>query len=186
MHNLAIELIPANSPQAKGRVERLFKALQDRLVKAMRISAVNTPEKANKFLEDIFIPKFNQRFSVKPEKTGDVHKKLSRRDKVNMNRIFSVQSERVINNDFTIQFKTKWYQLAEIQPTNVRAREKVTVEEWLDKSLHFSLREKYLKYIKLPKRPKRAPSSPIIVTGHKLNWKPPIDHPWRKYPKANT
>jgi hypothetical protein len=138
MQDLTINLIPANSPQAKGRVERLFKTLQDRLVKEMRLANINTPEDGNKFLENVFIPKFNKRFSVKPSKAGDVHKQLSQIDKVTIDRIFSVQSERVINNDFTIQFKTKWYQLAEIQAITVRAKERVTVEEWLDKTLHFS------------------------------------------------
>lgn len=180
MMDLAITLIPANSPQAKGRVERLFKTLQDRLIKEMRLIGINTPEEGNKFLDEVFIPKFNERFTVVPEKEGNIHRGLTATDKATINRIFSVQSERVINNDFTIQFKTKWYQLAEIQPTTVRAREKVIVEEWLDKSIHFSLREKYLVYTILPKRPEKVKRPPPILTRHKLNWKPPNDHPWRK------
>ena len=186
MHDLAIELVPANSPQAKGRVERLFKTLQDRLVKEMRISGINTPEKANKFLEEVFIPKFNHRFSVKPARAGDVHKKLSQMDKLNINRIFSVQSTRVVNNDFTIQFQTKWYQLTEVQPTTVRAKEKVLVEKWLDYSIHFSLRGHYLKYILLPKRPEKIKRNPTIITTHKLNYKPPPNHPWRRPYKAKS
>ncbi len=150
----------------------------------MRLVGINTPDEGNKFLEEVFIPKFNERFSVKPTKVGDVHKKLSGIDTINIDRIFSVQSERVINNDFTIQFKNKWYQLVEIQPTTVRAKEEVTVEEWLDKSIHFSMRGKYLNYTALPERPKKVTKPPPILTTHKLNWKPPIDHPWRKYPKA--
>lgn len=180
MQDLAINLIPANSPQAKGRVERLFKTLQDRLIKEMRLAGINTPVAGDKFLEEVFIPKFNERFSVKPSKAGDIHKKLSQIDVANIDCIFSVQSERVINNDFTIQFKTRWYQLTEIQNTTVRAKEKIIVEEWLDKSIHFSLREKYLTYMLLPKRPEKVKINPPILTTHKLNWKPPIDHPWRK------
>ncbi len=98
----------------------------------------------------------------------------------NINRIFSVQLTRVINNDFTIQFKNKWYQLTEMQATTVRAKKKLLVEEWLDESIHFSLREKYLNYTVLPERPKKVKRPPPILTTHKLNWKPPIDHPWRK------
>lgn len=184
MQDLAINLISANSPQAKGRVERLFKTLQDRLVKEMRLTNINTPEEGNKFLEEVFIPKFNERFSVKPSNAGDVHKKLSEADTVNIDRIFSVQSARVINNDFTIQFKTRWYQLSEVQPITVRAKERVIVEQWLDESLHFSLRGKYLNYTALPERPKKAGKPPPILTIHKLNWKPPIDHPWKKPYKA--
>lgn len=180
MKDLAINLIPANSPQAKGRIERLFKTLQDRLIKEMRLAKINTPEDGNKFLEEVFIPKFNDKFSVAPAKEGNVHNSLTDTDKNNLNRIFSVQSERVINNDFTIQFKTKWYQLTEIQPTTIRAKEKITVEEWLDATIHFSLREKYLAYILLPKRPEKMKKSPLILTTHKLNWIPPKNHPWRK------
>ncbi len=184
MMDLAITLIPADSPQAKGRIERLFQTLQDRLIKEMRLANISTPEEGNKFLEEVFIPKFNDKFSVSPAKEGDIHKFLTDTDKVNINRIFSVQSERVINNDFTIQFKTKWYQLEEVQTTTVRAREKVLVEEWLDGTIHFSLREKYLSYTELPERPKKVKRPPPILTRHKLNWKPPIDHPWRKRYKA--
>jgi len=180
MQDLATNLIPANSPQAKGRVERLFKTLQDRLIKEMRLAGIQTPEDGNKFLEEVFIPNFNERFSIKPSKTGDVHKNLSQIDRVNINRVFSVQSERVINNDFTIQFKTKWYQLTEVQTTTVRAKDKVTVEEWLDQSIHFSLRGKYLNYTVLPERPSKVKRPPPILTTHELNWKPPVDHPWRK------
>lgn len=180
MQDLNIYLISANSPQAKGRIERLFGTLQDRLVKEMRLESINTPEEGNKFLKEVFIPKFNDKFAVTPAKAGNVHNSLAPTDKANINRIFSVQSERVINNDFTVQFKNNWYQLAEIQPTTVRAKEKVLVEEWLDKSIHFSLREKYLSFTELPVRPKNVKHPPPILTRNKLNWKPQIDHPWRK------
>lgn len=186
MKDLAINLIQANSPQAKGRIERLFKTLQDRLIKEMRIAGINTPEDGNRFLEEVFIPKFNGKFAVTPTKTGSVHNRLTPTDKAHIDRIFSVQSTRVINNDFTIQFKNNWYQLTEIQTITVRAKEKVLVEEWLDKSIHFSLREEYLTYTELPERPRKVNRPPLILTKHKLNWKPPIDHPWRKQFRAKS
>jgi len=184
MQDLAVELITAHSPQAKGRIERLFKTLQDRLVKEMRLAKINTPEAGNKFLTEVFIPKFNAKFGVTPAKNADIHKPLSKTDKKNINRIFSIQETRVVNNDFTIQFKNNWYQLAEIQPTTVRPKEKVLVEEWLDGSIHFSLREKYLNDTLLPEKPKKAKTNPMILTTHKLNWIPPKGHPWRKPYKA--
>lgn len=180
MKNLGIELITAHSPEAKGRVERLFGTLQDRLVKEIRLEEVNTPDEGNKFLESIYISKFNSRFSVTPEKEGDIHRKLTEQDKKNLNRIFSIQSARRINNDFTIQFKNKWYQLLEVQPTTIRPKETVLIEEWLDRTLHFSLRTHYLTYMVLPVRPKQTKKQPTILTTHRLNWKPPADHPWRK------
>jgi len=184
MQDLNIYLISAHSPQAKGRIERLFGTLQDRLVKEMRLAHISTPEEGNKFLEKVFIPKFNDKFAVTPAKDGSVHNSLTDTDKKNIDRIFSVQSTRIINNDFTIQFKNNWYQLAEIQPTTVRAKEKVLTEEWLDSTIHFSLRKKYLSYTELPERPKKVKRPPPILTTHTLNWKPPINHPWRKLYKA--
>lgn len=179
MKDLDSRLIPANSPQAKGRIERLFDTLQDRLVKELRLAKIKTPEEGNTFLK-VYIPKFNKQFGVVAAKEGDVHKPLSKTDKKNINRIFSIQSIRVINNDFTIQFKNNWYQLSEIQPTTVRAKEKVLVEEWLNLTIHFSLHGYYLKYTVLPEKPKKANKQPVVLTRHKLNWKPPKDHPWRK------
>ncbi len=184
MLDLAVNLIPAHSPQAKGRIERLFQTLQDRLIKELRLAGISTPNEGNKFLKEVFIPKFNSKFAVVPAKIGNTHKPLSEIDKKNLNRIFSVQSIRRINNDFTIQFKNKWYQLEELQPATVRARDKVLVEEWLDGIIHFSLREKYLSYIILPERPKKIKQLPLILTTHELNWKPPLNHPWRQHHKT--
>jgi len=186
MQQVSIQLITAHSPQAKGRIERLFDTLQDRLVKELRLAGINTPDAGNRFLKEVFLPKFNNKFAVTPAKEGSVHKNLTDADKNNINRIFSVQSTRVINNDFTIQFKTAWYQLSEIQSTTVRAGEKVLVEEWLDGTIHFSLREKYLSYAVLPERPRKVKKPPPILTTHKLNWIPPKDHPWRKPYRAKS
>jgi len=186
MLDLAINLIPAHSPQAKGRVERLFQTLQDRLIKEMRLAGINTLDEGNKFLKKTFIPKFNQKFAVVPTKEGNVHKSLSEIDRENLSRIFSIQSRRRVNNDFTIQFKNSWYQLEELQPTTVRARDKILVEEWLNRTIHFSLREKYLNYTILPERPKKIKQLPLILTTHRLNWKPPLDHPWRQYHKTES
>ncbi len=180
MQNLGITLITAHSPEAKGRVERLFETLQDRLVKEIRLLNISTPLDGNRYLKDVFISKFNKKFAVIPAKEGNVHKPLSETDKKNLPSIFSVQSKRKVNNDFTIRFKNNWFQLAEVQPTTVRARDTITVEEWLDETIHIRLREKYLVYMVLPQRPQKIKTNPIILTTHKLNWKPPKDHPWRK------
>jgi len=186
MQDLGITLISAHSPQAKGRVEKLFGTLQDRLVKEMRLGGINTPDEGNKFLKEVFLAKFNKRFAVVPTKDGNVHKELLEIDKKNINSIFSIQSKRRVNNDFTIRFKNKWHQLTEIQPITVRARETVLVEEWLDGTIHFSLRGKYLNYTVLPERPRKIKQPPLILTTHKLNWKPPLNHPWRQYQKITS
>jgi transposase len=180
MQNLGIQLITAHSPEAKGRVERLFGTLQDRLVKELRLAGVNTPKMGNSFLKEVFLPKFNNRFTVPPRKEGDVHRSLSKINKKNINRIFSVQAKRRVNNDFTIQFKNNWYQLTELQPITIRARDKIIVEQWLDQTVHVSFKEKYLNFVVLSERPKKAKSNPMILTNHRLNWKPPANHPWKR------
>lgn len=184
--DLGIELITAHSPEAKGRVERLFGTLQDRLVKEMRLENIDTPGDGNIFLEKVFVPKFNERFSIEAKSEGNLHRPLTDIDRRDIDRIFSIQSKRVIQNDFTIQFKNRWYQLVEVQPTTIRPRETILAEEWLNQTLHFSLRGHYLTYTVLPKRPEKRKRQPPILTTHRLNWKPPADHPWRKAYKTNS
>jgi hypothetical protein len=179
---LGILIIFANSPQAKGRVERLFQTLQDRLVKELRLARINNPTEGNAFLKEIFIPKFNQQFSIIPAKEGNVHKPIANEEKQRIKHIFSIHQTRQVNNDFTVQFKNYWYQLAEIQPTTVRPQEIVLVETWLDGSIHITLKNHELIHMLLPEKPtKQRTKQPIILTNHKLNWKPSADHPWKKY-----
>jgi len=178
---LGITVIFANSPQAKGRVERLFGTLQDRLIKEMRLAGISSPEQANIFLKNVFLPAFNNKFAVIPVKNGNVHKKLQEQEKTNLQHIFSVHDARRVNNDFTIQFNNQWYQLTEVQPTTVRAKETILVETWLDASVHMMLKGHELIYMLLPKKPEKQNKQPLVLTTHRLNWKPPLDHPWRKY-----
>lgn len=181
MQQLAIELITAHSPEAKGRIERLFLTLQDRLVKEMRLGGINTPETGNKFLKEVFIPEFNARFAVVPVKEGDVHTSITDEDKTKMVHIFSIHETRRVNNDFTIQFKNNWYQLTEIQPTTVWPLARIVMETWLDGSIHIILKGYELVYILLAEKPKKQRiNQPIILTTHALNYKPPVNHPWRK------
>lgn len=179
--DLGISLITAYSPQAKGRIERLFKTLQDRLVKEMRLAKINNPKAGNIFLKEVFLPKFNQMFSVRPQQPQNLHRSLTTQEKRRINSIFSLQSTRKINNDYTIVFKNRWYQLLEIQKVSLRPGNTIGVEEWINNSLHFSFKGQYLNYTRLPKRPERvSKKQPLLLTTHRLNWKPPKDHPWNK------
>lgn len=181
MKLLNIEVINANSPEAKGRVERLFGTLQDRLVKELRLAGINTIKDGNRFLKEVFISKFNNKFSVTPAMEGEVHRQLTQEEKSNLKSIFSIKSTRRINSDFTIQFKNHFYQLEEIQPVTIRPKEKILVEEQLGGTIHFRFKEHYLKVFILPEKPKKVSRQPVILTTHPLNWKPPPDHPWRLF-----
>jgi transposase len=180
MKELDVDVIHANSPQGKGRIERLFKTLQDRLVKELRLAGINTIAEANEFLEKIFVPKFNNKFSVIAKKPENLHTPLTETEVARINNIFSVQSYRNVNNDFTIRFKSKWLQLKEQQPTLVLRKDKILVEEHLDGTIHLNLRNHYLDFVELPERPQKVKMHVTGLTKERQIWKPPMNHPWKK------
>lgn len=178
--DLEVKLIHAYSSQAKGRAERMFNTLQDRLIKELRLAGISTIGEANKFAKEVFIPKHNAKFAVLPQKKGDLHRPLTEFEKNNLDKFFSIQHTRVVNNDFTIRYKGKWYQLSARQPTLVLRKDKVLIEVRMDDSLFISLRDKYLNYTVLPARPKKVEMKVIALTRTKSTWKPPANHPWRR------
>lgn len=177
---LDIRLITAHSPQAKGRVERLFKTLQDRLIKVMRLENICDIQTANQFLEEVFIPDFNKRFSVKASRSGDARRILGKEEKEKLESIFSVRSSRVVSNDFTIRFQNVYYQLEKIQPTTVLRKDTVTVEERLDGFVYILLRKKELIFRRLPKRPEKSKERITALVPERTPVKPPKNHPWRR------
>jgi hypothetical protein len=189
MSELHIEVIPANSPQAKGRVERLFKTLQDRLIKELRLNNISTIERADEFLK-IYLPKFNAKFAVKPRSKANLHKKPPIREQNKLNSILSRQTQRTVQNDFTLSFKKQWYQLTKEQPATVCKRNKVIFEERTDNTIQINLRGKYLNYKLLPARPVRLKAGkrlqPWVLaktkerTNRSKSHKPSANHPWKQ------
>jgi len=108
MKELKIELIHANSPQAKGRVERSHGTLQDRLIKMMRLEKISSMEEGNKFLENFRID-YNKRFARKPKNTQNAHRDHSEEE--NLNNILCVKEQRKISKNLNIQYKNKTYQI---------------------------------------------------------------------------
>lgn len=180
MKELGVRVICANSPEAKGRVERSFGTLQDRMVKEMRLADIKTCVDGNQFISEKYIPDHNKRFSVPARSSIDVHRPLSDDLKNRLPSIFSIQSKRKVNNDYTIQFKNRWFQLEATQDTAIYKRDEVIVEERLDNTLHIRFKNTYLKYHELPKRPKPLNVPVVALTNKKPDWKPPLNHPWRK------
>lgn len=176
---LGITLITAHSPQAKGRVENPFGTFQDRLVKELRLRNISTIEKANKFLEDFWTEDYGRRFAVLPKSGTDLHRKLTAKESANLDAIFSVQSVRKVKNDFTIQFKNYWYQLAKEQPATVCRNDIVLIEERLDGMLAMRLRGKYLNFKLLPAKPLKAIAAPFAIPAKSKAHVPAPDHPWR-------
>jgi hypothetical protein len=172
LKELGVEVIHALSPQAKGRVERLFGVLQDRLVKEMRLRWIRTKEEANAFLEE-YLPRHNERFNVCPAHEADVHVKLPRH--VDLDEYLCIKTERTIRNDNTIALDGRLYQIEEL------GGKKVVVQERLDGSLRMISKGAALKYKEITERPKKAaalPKSDLRVYTRPP--KPSKDHPWRK------
>ena len=109
MEQLRIELICANSPQAKGRVERLFETLQDRLVKELRLAGISTKEEGTTYFREIYISKHNARFAVPPKDLANAHRMLLPSD--DLSRIFTAQTVRHVSKALMMQYKNTRYQL---------------------------------------------------------------------------
>lgn len=177
---LGVKLITANSPEAKGRVERANSTLQDRLIKEMRLKNISTLSDANLFLQNEFIPKFNAKFAVLPRNKANLHKPIHKILKPKLAQIFSIQKNRKIMNDYTILYENQFFQLTEKQPTTVFKKDDVIVEKHLDGQIKISLKGKYLKFVTLPERPKKQLDIPLCaLTNNRSHWDPPRNHPWR-------
>ena len=143
LHELGIELILASSPQAKGRVERLFRTLQDRWVKLLRVAGVATRAAANDLLERELLPAFHRRFVRQASSANDAHRPVGPGHRVSA--ILSVQSRRRVLNDYTVRFRNRLYQLEPPAWPGLRGGQ-VVLEERLDGTLAIRFGERYLKY----------------------------------------
>lgn len=187
MEQLGIAVILAGSPQAKGRVERGFRTHQDRLVKELRLAGISTMDQANKFLWEIYIPDHNKRCAVESANGQDAHREiLARHD---LDAILSIQTPRTIFNDFTVRYKTQFYQIGPHQKVRVYPKAKVLVQERLDGSIHLVFKGRYLSYQSIAKpvcSVGRMKNMPKLALGKAKPYIPPRDHPWRTYPTRVT
>src|SRR5208337_2212616 len=126
---LGVKLIHAYSPQAKGRIERQFKTLQDRLTKELRLRGISTIEEANKFLEESYWANYNKKFMVKALRKDDIHRPVPKG--LNLDKILCIRTEHPVRNDNTITHNKKLYQLKESLPKKTKVR----VEERVDGSM---------------------------------------------------
>jgi len=186
---LGIEWIAAHSPQAKGRIERLFGVLQDRLVKEMRIQQIATLEQANRFLELSFWPAWQQRFARQPATAADAHRSLERSHRLEA--ILSLRQARTVAADHTVSWQGQgWGVWREDVCAGLRGA-RVEIERRLDGSHWLRFRGRYLPLHPCPAAPRSATPSglrpagvadqkPKISSKAKTKYIPPPDHPWRK------
>jgi hypothetical protein len=186
LSQLQIKLILANSPQAKGRVERLWGTAQDRLVKELRLAGATTIEQANAVVEKVFVPWFNRHCAVAPQSGNDAHRPLDKSQ--DLASILSVQDQRSVANDYTIRYhKETWQLLPPVWPGERGGS--VTIENRLDGSMAIRFQEHYLKFQRcssgaLPPNPRLVSLPRPSGSGGrgKGPWRPASDHPWRGTP----
>jgi hypothetical protein len=179
MEELGVELILANSPQAKGRVERMNGVLQDRLVKELRLAGISDLEGANRFLEGKYLCAFQRRFGREAASPLDMHRAVPR----NLNEVLSWEEERVVQGDWTVACGGKRYQLDRQHEALSLVRRKVIVRRLRNGRVELVYRGKALKWRSLPAEAvrKRLPAKQSKPVGTKTVVKPPAkSHPWRR------
>jgi transposase-like protein len=172
LKELGVEVLHAHSPQAKGRIERLFRTFQDRVVKEMRLRGIRTLGEANQFIEE-YLPLYNRRFSVCPKEKDNFHRPLPKG--LSLDTILCVKTERSLRNDLTVAHNKKLYQIED----SVRAT-KVMVQERIDGSMIMTYKGRSLRFKEVTERPVRE-KTPVVLMRTRIPYIPPADHPWRKF-----
>jgi hypothetical protein len=157
MGELGVEIIHARSPQAKGRVERCNRTMQDRLIKEMRLAGISNMQDANRFVQEGFIANHNAKFAEEAAKPGNAH--LSVED-LNLSNIFCIKTKRVVMNDYTISYRRRAVQILKTRSILVRPKDQIFVYEHLDGSLSLVLRKINLEFVELGLK-KRNKLSPV-------------------------
>jgi hypothetical protein len=175
LQELGIHSILAHSPQAKGRVERGFATAQDRLVKGLREAGVRTREQANLYLETEFMPWWNQTLVVRPAHADDAHRPLEKHH--DLTAILSHVETRQVNNDYTIQFEAKIYQIARQDIGTGLRGAVVRVEKRRDTTVAVRFRDRYVRISLCDQRPKVTPFKPAPTRSRA---KPARSNEWNK------
>jgi hypothetical protein len=187
MKELGIEVILANSPQAKGRVERSFDTHQDRLVKELRLANIDNMAAGNIFLRDVYLDDHNARFAVDPACNTNAHRPLLASHR--LDQILSRRITRSIANDYIVSFEKRFFQISEEQPVRLRPRDKIEVEIRLDGTTHIRAKGAYLSFKLVEKRPYKPhlvaqPSRGLQRDDPRtkgVGSTPAKNHPWRLF-----
>ena len=181
LEELGVKLIAAHSPQAKGRIERLFKTFQDRVVKEMRLAEIKTKEEANQFLET-YLPKYNRQFTVKAREEANLHQPAGRDSE--LRQILSIQTKRVVRNDGTVRHETKLYQILDA----AKSLKEVVVQERIDGKIYLAHDGKELAHREVKEPAKQKEPPPKKAAAKQKPNLPAMSHPWKgpSYREAQT
>jgi transposase len=170
---LGIALIAANSPQAKGRVERNHGTHQDRLIKKMRRLGIGSYEEANRYLLKSYLPEHNARFAIRPAQPADFHDAL--RSDLDPDTVFCLECERVVSNDGVVRYNNR---LLQLEAEQVLTGTAVLVQERRDGNLRVVRKGAALPWHEIETLPTRAEKRngrrrPSLAV-------PPASHPWKR------
>lgn len=179
---LGVKIIGASSPQAKGRVERSNGTLQDRLIKKLRLYQIRTMEEANRYLRQHYLPDHNRRFSRESASPEDYHR--PRPSRAQLNAIFRIEEQRVISNDWVVQYHGRFLQI-ERESRYAPAGSRVMVSEGRHGGLQIWYRSRPVKWREIP-GPAPRPESPQKAKGRACEVRrnvhqPAGTHPWKKW-----
>lgn len=183
---LDVKPIRAYSPQAKGRIERLFKTFQDRLIKELRLANICNIEDANKFLKT-YLPKYISRFSVPARNSKNLHNKIPKN--LDLNWVFAFRDDRTISNDFTVRWNNRFLLLT--NPSLSLKRKKVMVIENLKGQIRICIKNKILEFKEITektleqiRKTTKLMKATAKKTKAKKPYKPAENHPWRMQNRA--
>lgn len=183
---LRIRMIAAGSPQAKGRVERAHGTHQDRLVKKLRVKQIGTQAETNQFLESQYVEEHNRKYARPPAQEADYHRAAPSAEQ--LDRIFRLEQERVIGQDWVVRYENRWFQLQRQSGHYAPARGRVQVYEAADGKIAIEYRGRELKWeeiaapVKPPAQPVMARAAPTVkMPLRRGKTIPAADHPWRRY-----
>jgi len=176
--DLDIRIIAANSPQAKGRVERNHGTHQDRLVKKLRRKGIQDYAAANEYLETEYLPEHNRRFARKPASPADYHRpKPSRKQ---LDEVFHLETPRVIDNDWVVRYKNRFLQVTPQARNYAPAKGKVVVCQWEDGRLEIRYRGQKVRWKEITGRPVKPAGKAKPSATRQQPKTPKPDHPWKQ------
>ena len=182
---LDITIIPASSPQAKGRIERHHGTHQDRLVKKMRRKRICDVERANQFLTTQYWTEYNARFAQLAASSEDYHRRSPTR--LQLDHVFRLEETRTVANDWVVRYHNRLFQL-ERDSRRAPARGHVVVREAIDGQIEIRYRERVVRWTEITGRVARPLPAPTAAVqppapppvGSRSPWRPEPDHPWRQ------
>jgi transposase len=176
MRELSVQLIPAYSPQAKGRVERMNATLQDRLVKEMRLRGIRSIPVGNDFLDAKFLDELNDRYAIGARREQDLHRAVDAATV--LEEVLCVSQERVVGNDWCVRWQSRWLQIdAKHAGLNLPGRN-VTLKQRADGTLVLVRNEQRLTFTEQRAQPTRTTAKKPVVNNKR--YKPAASHPWNR------